>query len=539
MASTRANIWLVLFLLTSLPVACGQDSDGDGLLDVIDVKGFDPSMRGSLSLESKRIEDLDGINLLTNLKSLSLASNRITRIENGDLHGLANLQSLDLSSNGIDRVESRAFEGLTNLADLSLIGNQINRIDRGDFTGLTNLNNLWLVGNPIADLESGAFGGLTNLQKLILSENQITSIERGTFEGLNSLQRLELVFNPTTRIERGAFEGLTNLQTLLLWENQISSIEGGDFHGLPNLRALALDGNSIASIKDGAFETLTNLRSLSLVGNSITKIHDGAFNGLVNLRSLSLFSNHITELNLSGATFDSVTSCDLPRLSGFCIDRQTTTTVILDDAELSLEAFNAILGETESVIEVSLDGLRFTDRTPTDLRALLDIETLRRVTVDRFLYRLFPDEFDAFNSIDGNTVSVVSFDCNSDGAINILDANCTPDQKLDRFLHEHNTVRGDLDGMRGVQFADFLALANHFGSSPAAYTDGDLDRDGSIGLLDFELLAENFGRGHDFDVRVVTAPVPEPSAVTLLIQASWGLMRRRRKSIHVSSPPTV
>ena len=74
--------------------ASAQDTDGDGLLDLIDVPGFDPGATGEGRFVSKRIEDLDGANLLTNLRDLNLNSNRITSIERGDFDGLTNLQSL-------------------------------------------------------------------------------------------------------------------------------------------------------------------------------------------------------------------------------------------------------------------------------------------------------------------------------------------------------------------------------------------------------------------------------------------------------------
>jgi hypothetical protein len=53
--------------------AFGADTDGDGLLDLIDVPGFDPSASGDVDYSSVGIEDLDGANLLTNATGLSLA----------------------------------------------------------------------------------------------------------------------------------------------------------------------------------------------------------------------------------------------------------------------------------------------------------------------------------------------------------------------------------------------------------------------------------------------------------------------------------
>ena len=76
--------------------AYGADTDGDGLLDLIDVPGFDPNASGGVEFFGLGIQDLDGANLLTNATSLDLWVNQITSIEQGDFQGLSNLQGLFL-----------------------------------------------------------------------------------------------------------------------------------------------------------------------------------------------------------------------------------------------------------------------------------------------------------------------------------------------------------------------------------------------------------------------------------------------------------
>lgn len=53
---------------------------------------------------------------------------------------------------------------------------------------------------------------------------------------------------------------------------------------------------------------------------------------------------------------------------------------------------------------------------------------------------------------------------------------------------------GDADGNGEVNFLDFLALAQNFGKTDAAFADGDFDGDGTVGFLDFLALANNFGK---------------------------------------------
>ena len=104
--------------------------------------------------------------------------------------------------------------------------------------------------------------------------------------------------------------------------------------------------------------------------------------------------------------------------------------------------------------------------------------------------------------------------------VNILDADCTPDDMLDNFLSANGTLRGDIDGASGVAFADFLVLSGNFGNTDAVYTDGDFNKDGAVGFADFLLLSTNFGQGNDFGNGV--AAVPEPSSHGLL--AALGLV---------------
>ncbi|MEM7681331.1 MAG: PEP-CTERM sorting domain-containing protein [Planctomycetota bacterium] len=88
-------------------------------------------------------------------------------------------------------------------------------------------------------------------------------------------------------------------------------------------------------------------------------------------------------------------------------------------------------------------------------------------------------------------------------------------------------VDGDANGDGDVDLLDFDILAGNFGAGPGAVggeTIGDFNGDGNVDLLDFDILAGNFG---------FTSPsaVPEPSAIGLLAAGGAGLtaLRRRRR----------
>ena len=99
-------------------------------------------------------------------------------------------------------------------------------------------------------------------------------------------------------------------------------------------------------------------------------------------------------------------------------------------------------------------------------------------------------------------------DCNGDGTVNILDANCTSQGDLDGFLAGLSpaSLRGDTDGNGTVEFADFLVLSGRFGQA-GGFTDGDFDGSGTVDFADFLTLSSAFGQGAQGSL----SAVPEPS----------------------------
>jgi len=87
----------------------------------------------------------------------------------------------------------------------------------------------------------------------------------------------------------------------------------------------------------------------------------------------------------------------------------------------------------------------------------------------------------------------------------------------------NRTWMGDANLDGNVNFADFVALADHFGG-PGGWGQGDFNADGTVQFPDFAILASNYG----MTSTAVAAAVPEPcSAVLLMIGVLLPLVTRR------------
>lgn len=156
----RTFFWLMLLFISTQDAYAQIDTDGDGLLDLVDVPGFDPNQSGLAHFSFREIEDLDGASRLRNLGGLVLYDNAITSIESGDFEGLSNLQTLELAFNQIAGIESGAFNG-TFRGDLDGLGG----VAFADF--ITMAGNF---GNSPADYDDGDFDkdGLVGFQDFLL-----------------------------------------------------------------------------------------------------------------------------------------------------------------------------------------------------------------------------------------------------------------------------------------------------------------------------------------------------------------------------------
>ncbi|MGX4601751.1 immunoglobulin-like domain-containing protein [Faecalimicrobium sp. JNUCC 81] len=225
-----------------------------------------------LSLRSRRIKNISGLEYCTNLTYLDLGATNIN--ENG--------------SNQISDISPLA--GLTNLTYLSLRGNyQVSDISA--LSGLTNLTYLSLEWNQISDISP--LSRLTNLTSLVLYNNQISDIS--PLSGLTNLTDLALQNNQISDIS--PLSGLTYFNTLYLNENQISDISPLKGVGIKifDARSQKIQSKAVES-KNNVAEVENNIKNIDgSIINVINISNGGTYNLDTNLIKWDNITSDINE----------------------------------------------------------------------------------------------------------------------------------------------------------------------------------------------------------------------------------------------------
>ncbi|NP_001084885.1 leucine-rich repeat and coiled-coil domain-containing protein 1 [Xenopus laevis] len=203
--------------------------------------GTDPRNR-ELSLMDKQISSLLEICLNSNLYSINLHCNQISKIEG--LRHLCYLQHLDLSSNLITKIEG--LDSLASLQSLNLSCNKLTRVE--GLEKLFNLKKLNLSYNSIQDLTGliPLHGWNHKLSHLYLHSNCINSIDEvlQSTVGLNCLLHLTLEQNAKGN---PVCHALGYREIILENLPQLNSLDGLDRSGDP-VTAHEVDSMDLANL---------------------------------------------------------------------------------------------------------------------------------------------------------------------------------------------------------------------------------------------------------------------------------------------------
>ena len=239
-----------------------------------------PVDENRLDLSNAEITDINeikGLEKLTNLSELNLENNRIKEIKG--LQDLTILKTLKLGKNRIE--EPKGLDNFKTLQILDLRENLIKEIK--GLWNLNNLNELNVGRNKIIQIK-----GLERLHKLTMLEFSFNKVrEIKGLENLTNLEYLGLNFCGITEIKN--LEKLTKLKQLWLQNNHIKQIQG--LEALASLEKLYLTRNHLEEIKE--LENLTNLSKLCLGWNRIEEIK--GLEKLVKLERIYLNNNRIQD----------------------------------------------------------------------------------------------------------------------------------------------------------------------------------------------------------------------------------------------------
>ncbi|XP_076174850.1 uncharacterized protein LOC143150461 [Ptiloglossa arizonensis] len=239
--------------------------------------------------------------LLVNLESLeriSIAGNKLERIEEGTFRSLRNLTRIDLSENRLERIENEAFAGLTNLYELNLRGNRLTSFAGEHFNTGTGMEILDLSSNRIDRLSPTAFAIHPRLRELDLSDNRFLHFPGDYARSLQFLERLDLSRNALKRVGEFGFSRIARLRVLNLAGNQIESVDELAFHNSTQLQLLDLSANDVESLSERTMEGLLRLEHLNLRDNRLTSLPETIFDPsrVRSVESVDLSENRFDEI---------------------------------------------------------------------------------------------------------------------------------------------------------------------------------------------------------------------------------------------------
>ncbi|KAJ8979234.1 hypothetical protein NQ317_009414 [Molorchus minor] len=212
-----------------------------------------------------------------NLKSLSLAHNKLLDIEITDLAGLLQLEYLDLSFNNFSQLSELSLPPFPNLKLANFANNPISVIFPNTFEVMNTTDSLIIGSDDIPlTLITNSFMGLNLLQKLTLHNLELKLLKRDLFVGMPSLSELVLTGN-ITEIEYDAFLEISKIKKLVLSNCQIKIISMDTFMDLQKLLYLDLSNNKLESLPPGVFDNVVSLKELYLNGNKLTELPSGIF----------------------------------------------------------------------------------------------------------------------------------------------------------------------------------------------------------------------------------------------------------------------
>lgn len=220
-----------------------------------------------IDLKHNKLEKIDGIGELFNLKKLNISHNNIKNIA---LNSLMSIEELNLSNNSINNLEDIDWSVMSHLTSLDLSNNNIDNLDDIDWTQLNNLTNLKLDGNNLTHFPV-AITQLPNLTSLSISNNNISTIP-DEIGNLNTISLLDISHNQITELP-DEMRNMTSLEELYVNNNRIQEIPD-ILMECPNLGFCDYAGNDNVIISQELIAYLNRTIQNNLNGNPIQNVYN-------------------------------------------------------------------------------------------------------------------------------------------------------------------------------------------------------------------------------------------------------------------------
>ncbi|XP_055525782.1 chaoptin [Wyeomyia smithii] len=314
----------------------------------------------------------------TNIKSLNLSSNNITKISDGFFKPVElSLIKLSLARNKLTNMSREVFGNMPHLQWLDLESNMINELDFDTFWNTRKLQVVKLSHNMLSEVPMELFRNARNLRILEMAHNSLKYLPDNLIleEGL---EFLDLSHNQFTKIP---VTSLSNLAALALCELDLSHNHIGAIHSVDlsnkfrSLSVLDLSHNRLVRLEDAAFATLPRLSLLDLSHNDELEVMGKAFigleNSLIELRLANVSLNAVPELANPSLRILKISHNDLPSVPPELAANMSSLRE-LDLSENDLYHVPLITHSLPNLRSLSLAGNPITMMTNTSLLGAAD-----------------------------------------------------------------------------------------------------------------------------------------------------------------------
>lgn len=252
---------------------------------VTGIKFRNAGMEGALASE---------IGLLTHLRSLNIARNKISEPLPDTIYTLTNLEELWIEENTIGGHIDPRIENLTKLTKLSVHDCKLVGTIPAALKQLGNLEMLYTHDNELEGNILDIITSLPNLAETNNGRNRYSGTLPRTLGSLKKLEYLDASYNDYVGVIPPEVGQLTNLRYLSLQYNRLEGEMPFQIGNMKNLEGIRLNNNVIVGEIPASFGKLTKLRFLNLSHNYISGEVPSDLSSLSDLIQLALLDNQIS-----------------------------------------------------------------------------------------------------------------------------------------------------------------------------------------------------------------------------------------------------